>query len=88
MATAITLSQLSQVQALADLGQTAQAWQLLASFGDKYASAAYDAIANPTSFYGVATRQHWNNTGADFSQFNTVGLQHLQQYVDMIGRQK
>jgi len=90
MGIGITKNQLGQVLGKISNGQTdtAGAWQLLASFGDVYAAQAYTVITQPTSFYGIAVRDHWANTGADFSQFNTVALQHVRQYVDMIGKAK
>jgi len=92
MATTITASQLQQVQAALQTAQstktssdTGAVWQLLSSFGDNYATAAYQAIAEPTSSYGAAVRNAWTVTGADFSsEFIPVALAHLQNYVNDI----
>ncbi|WP_155123192.1 MULTISPECIES: RHS repeat protein [Burkholderia cepacia complex] len=90
MAIGITQDQLNQVLAKIDGNNkdVAGAWKLLASYGDGYAVQAYTVISDPTSFYGIAVRDHWANTGADFGKFQEVALQHVRQYVDMIGKEK
>ncbi len=88
MTIAISQSQLDQIISKVDNDDVAGAWQLLANFGDRYAAQAYEVVVNPTSFYGIAVRNHWTNTGADFGKFQSVALQHVQQYVDMIGKAK
>lgn len=72
MATTINPTQLQQLQdSLTTARQSpttaniAATWQLLSSWGDTYASAAYQAIAQPTSFYGEVARNAGALAGAN-----------------------
>ena len=89
MADMITPPQLQQVEAALKTATAsptaaniAAVWQMLSSFGDTYASAAYDVLAEPTSFYGEVTRNAFSAVGANFNtDFTTVALTHLTTYV-------
>jgi hypothetical protein len=84
MGLSITANQLAQVQALHSQGKVGEAWQLLSSFGDNYATAAFDVVAQPLSFYGQTVRNTWSAVGADFSKFGDVAADHQKQYLALI----
>ncbi len=85
MTITLTSSQLQQVQASLSTDSTAATWHLLASFGDRYAKAAYEGIAQPTSLYGEVIRNSWAEAGADFAgKFDSVAKDHLSTYVSDI----
>lgn len=62
-------------------------WKMLADSDDRYAKAAFEVIANPTSFYGITVRNNWKLSGANFEKFGPVGDQHQNQYLRAIGKE-
>lgn len=80
----LTPEQLAEVEKSYASGDIAKTWELLASYGDTYATAAAQGIKDPTSFYGHAIRNSWQATNADLSKFNDVAKQHQRNYINII----
>ena len=86
MSTSITQQDYQKAIDLRNTGNVAGAWAVLANAGDLYAGASYNVVADPNSFYGRVVRAEWQATGADLSKFNDVALQHLNQYLYIVGQ--
>ncbi|EJN10300.1 Ca2+-binding protein, RTX toxin [Herbaspirillum sp. YR522] len=63
-----------------------QVWGQLAGFGDSYAVSAVAVINQPGSLPWAIVRSIWDQAGADFSKFDVVAAQHLNNYIDEIVR--
>jgi len=84
----LSQSQLSTLRSLYQQGRYAEAWQLLAQWGDTYADDAANVTGEPSDFFGEfmgeMVRQHWGNTAgsAAYDQhFTSVALMHLNNYI-------
>lgn len=84
--TSITSTQLQQIISSASSypNNPAITWQLLASFGDQYAQAAYDGLAVSGSLYNLVITESNSDAGVSFSQQTMLMQKVLDGYITIL----